>query len=71
MKKVLKFFAFLSIIGSAVAGAYYYFFLRPSKPQVELYFEDGSMLAFPASSPEATGFAQLADEVLAKSPVMA
>lgn len=71
MKRLLKFLAFLSIIGSAAAGVYYYFFLRRSKPQVELYFDDGSMLAFPGSSPDATGFVQLADEILAKSPVMA
>jgi hypothetical protein len=70
MKRLFKFFAFLSLIASAAAGVYYYFFMRRSKPQVELYFEDGSMLAFPGSSPDATAFVQVADEILAKSPVM-
>ncbi|GAB4242216.1 MAG: hypothetical protein Kow00129_00550 [Thermoleophilia bacterium] len=71
MKRILKIFGFLSVIGSAAAGVYYYFFMRQSKPQVELYFGDGSMVALPGSSPEATPFIQLADEILAKSPVSA
>jgi len=69
VKRIFKWFGFLSVIGSAAAGVYYYFFMRQSKPQVELYFRDGSMLALPSSAPEATPFIQLADEVLTKSPV--
>ena len=45
MKRVLKLFGALTILGSMAAGAYYYFFMRSRKPQVELYFDDGSMLA--------------------------
>ena len=35
------------------AGAYYFFFVRSRNPQVELYFDDGSMLAFPGNTGEA------------------
>lgn len=71
MKKLLKFVAVLSLIATAAGGVYYYFFMREQKPQVELYFDDGSMLALQGSSPEAAPFLNLADDILAKSPVMA
>ncbi|MCZ7662210.1 MAG: hypothetical protein M5U22_04375 [Thermoleophilia bacterium] len=70
MKRILKLFGFLSLIGSAAAGVYYYFFVRQEKPQVELYFDDGSMLALQGSAPEAAPFLGVADDILAKSPVM-
>lgn len=70
MKKLFKFFGFLSVLGSAAAGVYYFFFMRKKKPSVELYFDDGSMLAFDESAPEAGGFLALADDVLAMSPVI-
>ncbi len=71
MKKLLKFFGFVSVIGSAAAGVYYLFFMRKKKPLVELYFDDGSMLALDDSAPEAAEFLALADDVLAMSPVLA
>lgn len=71
MKRLLKGFGLLSLLGSAVAGAYYFFFMREKKPQVELYFDDGSMLALEGSAPEAAPFLTLADDILAKSPVVA
>ena len=57
-------------MAAAAGGAYYYFFMRQQKPQVELYFDDGSMLALQGDAPEATAFLGIADEVLAKSPVV-
>jgi hypothetical protein len=69
MKKILKVFGFLSLLGSAAAGVYYYFFVRQQKPQVELYFDDGSMLALQGSDAVAAPFLALADDILAKSPV--
>jgi len=71
MKALLKIFGVLMLAASAAAGVYYWFFMRQQRPQVELYFDDGSMLALQGSAPEATGFISIADEVLAKSPVMA
>ncbi|HZK49740.1 MAG TPA: hypothetical protein VFD74_09110 [Thermoleophilia bacterium] len=70
MKKLLKFFGFVSILGSAAVGVYYFFFMRKKKPSVELYFDDGSMLAFDESASEAGEFLALADDVLALSPVI-
>ena len=53
MKKLLKVLAILMALAAAAGGAYYYFFMRQKKPQVELYFDDGSMLAFPGNSADA------------------
>ncbi len=50
MKRVLKFFGIFALLASAAAGAYYFFFVRARNPQVELYFDDGSMLAFPGNT---------------------
>ena len=69
MKGLMKFFVFLFAVAAAAAGVYYYFFMRQKKPQIELYFDDGSMLALQGDAPEATPFLGIADEVLAKSPV--
>jgi hypothetical protein len=69
MKRVLKLFGALTILGSMAAGAYYYFFMRSRKPQVELYFDDGSMLAMQGNAPEAAPFVAVAQEILAASPV--
>jgi hypothetical protein len=69
MKRVLKLFGALTILGSMAAGAYYYFFMRSRKPQVELYFDDGSMLAMPGNAAEAAPFVSVAQEILAASPI--
>ena len=69
MKRVLKLFGALTILGSMAAGAYYYFFMRSRKPQVELYFDDGSMLAMQGNAAEAAPFVAVAQEILAASPV--
>jgi hypothetical protein len=70
MKKLLMLFVALAAIAAAAGGAYYYFFMRQKKPQVELYFDDGSMLAFPGDSPDSAAFVGAADDVLLKSPVL-
>ena len=70
MKKLLKVHAILMALAAAAGGAYYYFFMRQKKPQVELYFDDGSMLAFPGNSADAAPFVDAADEILLKSPVV-
>jgi hypothetical protein len=45
MKRLFKIFGIFALIGSIVAGAYYFLFVRSRGPQVELD-DDGSMLAF-------------------------
>lgn len=70
MKKVLKLFGFLTVVASAAAGAYYWFAMRQKKPQVELYFDDGSMVALQGDAADATPFLTLADDILASSPVV-
>jgi len=70
MKTLLKILAVLLVLATLGGAAYYYFVMRQKKPQVELYFDDGSMLAFPGSAPEAAEFMNVADEVLQKSPVV-
>lgn len=69
MKAVWRVLLILAVVASAGAAAYYYFVMRQKKPQVELYFDDGSMLAFPGSAPEAGEFMNLARDILEKSPV--
>ncbi len=69
MKRVLKLFGALTILGSMAAGAYYFFFMRSHKPQVELYFDDGSMLAMQGNAAEAVPFVSAAQEILAASPI--
>ncbi len=69
MKRVLKIFGIFAVIGSIIAGAYYFLFVRSRTPQVELYFDDGSMLAFPGNTDEAAPFIAAANEILAHSPL--
>jgi hypothetical protein len=68
-KKVFTIFGALTLLGSVAAGAYYFVFMRGHKPQVELYFDDGSMVALPADTPEAEPFVSVANEILKASPV--
>ena len=58
-----------TLVGSLAAGAYYFFFMRSRKPQVELYFDDGSMLPMPGNTREAAPFLNVAAEILAANPV--
>lgn len=69
MKRLLKIFGIFALIGSVIGGAYYFLFLRSRSPQVELYFDDGSMLAFPGSAEEAAPFVAAASEILTHSPL--
>jgi hypothetical protein len=69
MKRFLKFFGIFALLGSMAAGAYYFFFVRSRNPQVELYFDDGSMLAFPGNTGEAEPFIAAATEILCQSPL--
>jgi len=69
MKRVLKAFGILTLLAGAVAGGYYYFFMRSRKPQVELYFDDGSMLALSGSTAEAEPFVKIAAEILRANPI--
>lgn len=69
MKRMLKVFGILTLLGSAVAGGYYFLFLRSRKPQVELYFDDGSMLAMPGNAGEAEPFMSIASEILRSNPI--
>ena len=68
-KRVFTVFGALTLLGSIAAGAYYFIFMRGRKPQVELYFDDGSMVALPADTAEAAPFVAVADEVLRVLPV--
>jgi hypothetical protein len=68
-KKVFTVFGALTLVGSLAAGAYYFIFMRGRKPQVELYFDDGSMVALPADTAEAAPFMAVAGEVLKAAPV--
>ena len=45
MKRLILIFGIFTLVASMAAGVYYVLFLRSRKPQVELYFDDGSMLA--------------------------
>lgn len=69
MRRILKVFGALTLVGSLAAGSYYYLFMRSRKPQVELYFDDGSMVALPGESPEAAPFMAVAVEVLETNPI--
>lgn len=69
MKKGLKLFGALTLLGSLAAGGYYLLFARARKPQIELYFDDGSMLAFSGDAEEAAPFRQIADEILRANPI--
>ncbi len=69
MKRFFKIFGIFALIGSVIAGAYYFLFVRSRSPQVELYFDDGSMVAFPGNTDEAAPFVAAATEILAQSPL--
>lgn len=69
MKPAFKLFGAVTLVGSLAAGAYYYLFMRGRHPQVEMYFDDGSMLAMPGDAPEATPFVAIANEVLKALPI--
>jgi hypothetical protein len=69
MKRLFKMFGVLTVLGSLGAGAYYFLFMRGHKPQVELYFDDGSMLAMPGKAVEAEPFVKAAAEVLRANPI--
>jgi hypothetical protein len=69
MKRVLKIFGIFALVGSVAAGFYYFLFVRSHTPQVELYFDDGSMLAFPGNTGDAAPFVAAAGEILAQSPL--
>ena len=69
MKRVFKIFGALTLVGSLAAGSYYFLFMRSQKPQVEMYFDDGSMVALPGDAHEAAPFMTLAAEVLESNPI--
>jgi hypothetical protein len=69
MKSAVKLFGALTVVGSLAAGAYYFLFMRGRRPQVEIYFDDGSMLAMPGDAAEAAPFMALAGEVLKSNPI--
>jgi hypothetical protein len=69
IKPIFKVFGVVTLLGSLVAGAYYFLFVRTRKPQVEMYFDDGSMLSMPGDTTEAEPFLTLAAEVLSGNPV--
>jgi hypothetical protein len=71
MKRGLKLFGAVTLLGSLAAGGYYFLFMRSRKPQVELYFDDGSMVALPGDAVEAAPFMALATQILNSSPVAA
>jgi len=68
-KRVFTVFGALTLLGSLAAGAYYYVLMRGRKPQVELYFDDGSMIALPADAAEAEPFVTVANEILKAVPI--
>jgi hypothetical protein len=69
MKRLLKIFGIFAFVASVGAGIYYFLFVRARNPQVELYFDDGSMLAFPGNTGEADPFITAASEILTQSPL--
>lgn len=69
MKRLLKVFGVLTVLGSLVGGGYYFFLMRGRKPQVELYFDDGSMLAMPGKAAEAEPFMKVASGILGANPI--
>jgi hypothetical protein len=69
MKRMFKLFGGLTLVGSLAAGGYYFLFMRGRHAQVELYFDDGSMVALPVDTAEAAPFVAVANEVLKVAPV--
>jgi hypothetical protein len=70
MKRLLRVFGVVTLLGSVAAGGYYFLFMRSRKSQVELYFDDGSMLAMPGNAAEAEPFMTVATEILRSNPVV-
>jgi len=68
-KRGLTAFGALALLGSLAAGAYYFLFVRGRRPQVELYFDDGSMGALPGDAAEAQPFMTAAAEILKTNPI--
>ncbi len=68
-KRGLTAFGIFALLSSMAAGVYYFLFIRRSKPQVELYFDDGSMLALPGDASEAEPFMAVASEILQAHPI--
>jgi hypothetical protein len=69
MKRLLQIFGALAVLGSMLAGVYYFLLRRPRRPQVELYFDDGSMLALQGNEAGAAPFLSVAREILAANPI--
>jgi len=69
IRPLFKVFGALTLLGSLAAGVYYFLFVRSRKPQVEMYFDDGSMLAMPGESDEAAPFLAVAEDILKNNPV--
>ncbi len=69
MQRSFKLVGALTLVGSLAAGTYYLLFMRSRRPQVELYFDDGSMVALPADTAEAAPFTAIADDVLKDNPI--
>ncbi len=70
IKPVYKIFGAVTVLGSLAAGVYYFLFVRSHKPQVEMYFDDGSMVAMAGDTDDAAPFLALATEILAVDPVV-
>jgi hypothetical protein len=69
MKRGFKLFGAVTLLGSLAVGGYYFLFMRSRKSQVELYFDDGSMVSLPGDSAEAAPFMAVAAEVLDEIPI--
>ncbi len=69
IRPIFKVFGAVTLLGSLAAGAYYFLFVRSRQPQVEMYFDDGSMLSMPGETGEAAPFMAVAEEILKNNPV--
>jgi hypothetical protein len=69
IKPIFKIFGVVTLLGSVAVAVYYFLFVRTRKPQVEVYFDDGSMLSMPGDTTEAAPFLTVASEVLTSNPV--
>ena len=69
IRPLFKIFGVVTLLGSLAAGVYYFLFVRSRQPQVEMYFDDGSMLSMPGEAEEASPFMAVAAEVLKNNPV--
>lgn len=69
MKRLLKALGVLIALGSLGAGIYYLLVVCSRKPQVEIYFDDGSMVALPGEAMETAPFLAAASRVLRACPL--